>query len=126
MLAGVLENGAVGVAGAGAFECDLDADVEEVLLERDDMVVFGSACDFCLIVAQLREESGDFNDGSHGDDAGVGGEGSRWLLGGASVGDSEGLLVGASVGQRLGQERRQDVSRDLVGDGVGRTASGRR
>ena len=43
---GVLEDGAGGVAGVGAFECDLKADVEEVFLEFDDMVVVGIARDF--------------------------------------------------------------------------------
>ena len=72
---------------------------------------------------RLSRASGDFDDGSHGDDAGVGGEGSLWLLGGASVGasvgDSEGLLFRDSVGCGLGRERRQDFGRSLVGGSVG-------
>ena len=53
LVAGVLENGDGGVAGVGAFECDLKADVEEVLLEVEDMVVVGIAQDFCSIFARL-------------------------------------------------------------------------
>ena len=90
-----------GVAVVGAFKCDLKADVEEALLKFDNMVVVGSARDFCLIVARLREEAGDFDGGRHGDDAGVGGEGARCLLGRASFGSSVGLSVGALVGQSL-------------------------
>ena len=55
------------------------------------MVVVGSAREFILIVLCLREEVGDFDDRSHGDDAGVGGEGVRWLMGGTSVGAIVGL-----------------------------------
>ena len=114
-LAGVLEDGAGGVAGIGAFEGDLEGDVEEVLFERNNMVVVWCACNFCAIVARLREEAGDFDDGSHGNGAGVGGEGARWLLGGASVeaavGDHAVLLVVDSVVRRPGIERRWDLGR---------------
>ena len=107
LVLGVLEDGAGGVAGgvagAGAFKCDLKADVEEVLLESDDMVVVWSAQAFCSIVARLCEEAGDLDNGSHGDDAGIEGEGARWLLGGASVRSSVGLSVRASVGLSLSQ-----------------------
>ena len=60
----------------------------------------------------------------NGDESGVRGEGSRWLMGRDLVGDSEGLLVGALVGLSLGQERCRDVGRDLFGDNVVRTALG--
>ena len=73
MVAGVLKYVAGGVAGVGALECDLKEDVEEVLLETDDMVVIGSVRDFFSIVARLREEAGDFDNGIHGDDSRVGG-----------------------------------------------------
>ena len=43
LVAGVLKDGARGSAGVGAFKCYLDADVEEVLLESENMVVIGSA-----------------------------------------------------------------------------------
>ena len=123
----VLEDGAGGVAGVGALECYLKAEIEEVILEIDDTVVVGSARDFCLIFARLRKEAGDFDDRSHGDDAGVRGDGERWLLGRASVGASVGLLVGASVGRRLGRERRRDVGR-YIGQrqrgSIGRRQSG--
>ena len=82
-VAGILEDGAGGVAGIGAFEGDFEADVEEVLFERKYMVVVWCACDFRAIVARLHEEAGDFDYGSHSNDASVGGEGYRWLLGGA-------------------------------------------
>ena len=39
------------------------------------MVLIGSARDFFSIIARLRKEAGDFDDGSDDDDAGVGGEG---------------------------------------------------
>ena len=80
----------------------MEADVAEVLLERDEMVVVVSAREFLLIVARLREEAGDFDNRSHGDDASVVGEKDRWLLGGASVGDGEGLSFGGSFGRILG------------------------
>ena len=119
VLAGILEDGTGGVSGVRVFKGDLKADVEEVLFERDDMVVVGCACDFRSIVARLRKEAGDFDDGSHGDDASVGGEGARCLLGGslvvASVRYSEGLLVGALGGRSLRRERRRDVGRFFVG-----------
>ena len=106
LLAGVLEDGAGGVAGIGAFKGDLEADIEEVLFKRDNMFIVGCAHDFCLIFARLSKDAGDFDGGSHGDDAGVRGEGARWLLRGssvgASVGDRAGLLVGASVSRILG------------------------
>ena len=86
LVADVLEDGAKRVAGVGAFECNLKADVEEVLLESYNMVVVGIAQDFCSIVTPLRKEAGDFENGIHGDDAGVGGGGAWWLLGGALVG----------------------------------------
>ena len=76
-LAGILKDGTGGVAGIGAFKGDLEADVEEVLFERDNTVVVWCACYFREIVARLREEAGDFDDRSHGDGAGVGGEGVR-------------------------------------------------
>ena len=72
-----------------------------------------------MVVARLHEEAGDFEDRSHGDDIGVGGEVSRWLLGGALVGASMGLLVGALVGQRLGREQHRDV-----GQAIGRRQRG--
>ena len=58
------------------------------------MVIVGCPRDFRAIFVRLREEARDFDDGSHGNGngAGVGGEGARWLLGGASV--------GAAVGDR--------------------------
>ena len=83
------------------------------------MVVVGSAQGFISIVARLRKEAGDFDGGSNGDDAGVGGEVARWLLGGALVGASMGLLVGALVGQRLGREQHRDV-----GQAIGRRQRG--
>ena len=42
LVAGVIEDGDGGVADVGAFKCDLKADVEEVLLESENMVVVGS------------------------------------------------------------------------------------
>ena len=93
----------------------MGADVEEVLFKRDGMVVFWCARDFRSIIALLRKEAGDFDDGSHGDDTGVGGEGAWWLLGGALVGalvgDRASLSVVASVGRRLGSERRLELGR---------------
>ena len=77
------------------------------------MLVVGSAQDFCSIVARLREEAGDFNGGSNGDDAGVGGEAARRLLGGSSVGVRVVLSVWILVGWSLGRERRRDVGRDI-------------
>ena len=124
LVAGVLEDGARGVASVGAFVYDLESEVEEVLLESDNMVVVGSARDFRSIVARFHEEMGDFDDGIHGDDASVGGEGARWLMGRASVGDNEGLSVGALIGWNIGRERRRDVGMALVGYSVGQTASG--
>ena len=113
LVAGVLEDGAGEVVGVGAFKCDLNADIDEVLLEFDNMVVIWSARYFCLIATRFCKEAGDFNNRSHSDGAGVGGEGTRWLLGGASVGASVGLLVGSSVGRILGQERRREVGQDI-------------
>ena len=121
LVAGVFEDSARWVAYVGAFKFNLEADVEEILIESDDMVAVWSAHDFCSIVARLHNEAGDFDNGSHSDDTGVGGEVAQWLIGGSLVGYSEGLSVGASVGQSLGRERRQDVGLDLVGDSVGRT-----
>ena len=113
-VSGILEDGNGGVAGIGAFEGYLEADVEEVLFERDDMAVFWCACKFRVIVADLREEAGDFDDGCHGDYTGVGGEGARWFLGGASVGVAvrghAGLSVPGLAVQRLGSECRWDLS----------------
>ena len=74
LVAGVLEDGAGGVAGISAFEVDLGADVEEVLFKCDNVVIVWCARDFSSMDARLREEAGDFDNGSHGDDAGVGGE----------------------------------------------------
>ena len=37
----------------------MEADIEEILFKRDNMVIVGCACDFRLIVACLREEAGD-------------------------------------------------------------------
>ena len=90
------------------------------------MVVVGCARKFRSIFIRLCEEAGDFDDGSRGGDAGVGVEGPRWLLGGASVGESAVILVGSLVGRSLGRERRQDVGRFFVGDSLGQTALGRR
>ena len=67
-----------------------------------------------MIVARIREKAGDFDGGSNGNDAGVGGEGARWLLGGASVGsavrDCAGLLFVYLVVWRLGIELHWDLS----------------
>ena len=60
----------------------MKANVEKVLLEIDDMVVVGSARDFCLIVARLHKEATEFMVMN----AIVRREGARWLLGGFSVG----------------------------------------
>ena len=110
---GVLEDGTRGVAGISASEGDLESYVEEVFFECNEMVIVWCACDFRAIVARLREEAGDFDDGSHGDDACVGEKGSRWLLGRASfvaaVGDRAGLSVVDSVVWRLGSERRRKL-----------------
>ena len=73
LVAGVLEDGAGGVAGISAFEVDLEADVEEILFKRDDMVVVWCTRDFRLIVARLRKEAGDFDDRGYDDDYSVGG-----------------------------------------------------
>ena len=97
MVAGVLEDGSGGVAGVSAFECNLNAGFEEVLLELDNMVVVGSAQDFCSVVAHLREEAGDFDNGIHCDDAGVWGERARWLMVGASIGASMMMHVGNRI-----------------------------
>ena len=79
------------------------------------MVVVWCGRDFRSIFARLRKEAGDFDDRSHGDDTGVGGEGAWWMLGGAlvgaSVGDRESLSVVASVGWRLGSKRRLELGR---------------
>ena len=79
------------------------------------MFAIWCANDFRSIVARFRKEVGDFDDGSHGNDTGVGGEGARWLLGGASVeaavGDHAVLLVVDSVVRRPGIERRWDLGR---------------
>ena len=77
LVAGVLEDGAGGVAGIGAFEGDLEADVEEVIFKRDDMAVVWCARDFRLIFASLCKEAVDLDDRIHGDDASVGGEGAQ-------------------------------------------------
>ena len=77
------------------------------------MVIVGCACNFRVIVAHLRKEAGDFDNGSHGDGAGVGVEGSRWLLVGASVGAAVGdravLSVVDLVVWRPESKRRQDI-----------------
>ena len=92
----------------------MEADVEEVRFKRDDMVVFWCARNVRSIVARLHKEAGDFDNGSHGNDAGVGGEGYRWLLVRASVralvGDRAGVLVVASVSRRLGSEKNRSVA----------------
>ena len=72
LVAGILKDGTGGVSGVGTFECNLKADVDEILLEMDNIVVVRSARYFCSIAALLRKEAGDFNNRSHGDDAGVG------------------------------------------------------
>ena len=113
LVAGVLEYGAVEVTGVGAFKYNLKADVEEILLEIGDMVVIGGAQDFCSILTRLCKRAGDFDDRIHGDDAGIGGEGARWLLGGSSVGFCMVLSVGASVVWSLGQGRRWAVDRAI-------------
>ena len=75
------------------------------------MVVIGCPCNFRAIVARLREEAGDINDGSHDDGAGVRGDRARWMLGGALVGvsvvDREVLSV---VVRRPGSERCHDLN----------------
>ena len=127
LVAGVLEDGARGVASVGAFVYDLESEVEEVLLESDNMVVVGSARDFRSIVARFHEEMGDFDDGIHGGDAAVSGERAWWLLGIASVVARVGLLVGASVGWSLSREWRQDVVRAIgqsQSESIGRIQSG--
>ena len=79
------------------------------------MFAIWCANDFRSIVARFRKEVGDFDDGSHGNDTGVGGEGARWLLGGALVGDFvrdlAGLSVVALVGRRLGNKGRLELGR---------------
>ena len=110
LVAGVLEDGAGGVAGIGAFKGNLEADFEEVLFERDYMVVVRCPCDFHVIVARLCEEAGGFDDGSHCDGAGVGGEGSQWLMGGASVWAAVGYHAVLSVMvRRPGSKRRREL-----------------
>ena len=102
------------------------------------MVVIGCPCDFCVIVACLREEAGDLDDGRHGYSAGVREDDARWFLGGASVrdavrdrvvlsvmvqrpGNSNGVANGVRnlVGQSRGREQRWDA-----GDSVGLLESG--
>ena len=85
----------------------MKADVEEVLLEFDNMVVVWSARDSFSVVACLHKEAGGFDDRIHGDNAGVGREGARWLMDGALVRASVSLLIGALVGRSLAQERRR-------------------
>ena len=112
LVAGVLEDGAGGVAGIGAFKGNLEADFEEVLFERDYMVVVRCPCDFHVIVARLREEAGNLDDVIHGNGAGIEGDGSLWLLGGALVGVAVGeRAVISGVVQRPGSERRWDLGR---------------
>ena len=71
----------------------------------------GVLFDFLVIVARLREEAGDLDGGSHGNGAGVRGDGARRLMGGASVGVvvRERAVLSVVV-WRPGSERRHDLS----------------
>ena len=69
LVLGVGEDGARGVTAVGALERDLERHVQEVLLELEHVVVVRRPVNLRLLIGGRLEQSDDFRDGGHRDDA---------------------------------------------------------
>ena len=70
LVLGVSEDGAGGVTANGALEPDMERHIKEVLLELECVVVVRRPVNLQLLISRQMEQSDDFRDGGHRDDAG--------------------------------------------------------